>query len=309
MPSRALVLVLASLALLVCACSSYSYEEGGFALRYLPREDALIVLEFQRGLHAEASAAEAAQALDAALQHKRVYPPEGGLIRLDLDREPEPAKPGEEQERADMVELAGCVHVVGARVFDQEGKLCFARVSRIEHFRRVLQIVNAWISREHLRSSEARAEFVPEFPVFDEATRDILRTAAASGHAWFSAEAEAIVLDVPMTAGNAARCLGWIERHSREEGSPHDPNFFDQVTSLEVANGRALLRFGQAPHFVTRIAFCSDEPGKDEAIRQQLKERGLPIGSAAELEKLEELLGTPAPAAPGEARPASPPTK
>lgn len=304
MSSRALLFVVASLALFLGACSSYGYEEGGFALRYLPREDALIVLEFQRGIHAENNAADAAGALDAVLHRKRVYPPEGGLIRLDLDREPEPAKPGEEQERADLVELASSVRVVAARVFDQEGKLCFARVSRIDHFRRVLQLVNAWISREHLRSLESQQGFRPEFPVFDELTRDSLRSAAASAHPWFSTEAEAIVLDVPMTAANAARCLGWVEQRGREQRSRNDPNFLDQVTSLEVANGRALLRFGQAPHFVTRFSFQDEAPGKDEPIRQQLKALGLAVGSEAELQELEQLLLAPAPAAPGAAAPA-----
>lgn len=301
MPHRLLVLV-ASLLALVCgaSCSSYRIEEGGLAFRYLPREDALIVLEFEGGIHTDGGGTEAAKDLQAAASGRRVYPPEGGLIRLDLDKELEPAKPGEEHERADLVELAACVRVLEAHVFEREGKLCFVRVSRIDRFRHVLEIVNAFINREHLRQASSSAPFAPDFPVFDEPTRDMLRSAATNGHAWLSAEAEAIVLDVPMTSANAARCLGWIEQEARRHGDKQ-PSVFDQVSSLEVAHSRALLRFGQAPHPVVRISFHDDDqPGQDETIRAELKTLGVPIERETVLAKAEDLLVAPplAPAAP-----------
>ncbi len=293
--SHRLLVLLASFLALFCgaSCSSYRIEEGGLSFRYLPREDALIVLEFEGGIHTDGSGAEAAKDLATAVSGRRVYPPEGGLIRLDLDKEPEPAKPGEEQERADLVELAACVRVLEAHVFEREGKLCFVRVSRIDRFRHVLEIVNAFINREHLRQASASTRFTPDFPVFDELTRDMIHTAAAGGHAWLSAEAEAIVLDVPMTSANAARCLGWIEEQARTHGDKQ-PSVFDQVTSLEVAHSRVLLRFGQAPHPVVRISFRDDDqPGKDESIRAELKTLGVPIERPEVLAKAEDLLVAP----------------
>ena len=82
---------LSKLSLLLCAaalasCSAYQTSTSSWWFRYHPEEDEAVYVEIQDGLTADA---EAAPTLRRLVGGWRRYPPEGGLIDVDLDAEPD----------------------------------------------------------------------------------------------------------------------------------------------------------------------------------------------------------------------------
>lgn len=285
---RLIPLVFAILALYGgSACSAYRTEETEIHIRYLPAEDAILVLEAQYGVHAKGSASNAAAALQSAAAGHRRYPPEGDLISLDLDRSPieRDQEEWDEKERADFSEFSKAVRVVEAHVFsDGQGHLSFARLTRIDHARKVLEIIDAYWNRQLARDTHENNEFVPEYPIFDETTRDAIRGASTAGHKWLHPDDDALVLDVPMTQRNAARCLSWIKKNGQEPAHKEALQLIDQATSVEITGGHALLRFGEDSKRVTHLFFHDDGPGPDSEIRAALRELKVPIEDAAVFE-------------------------
>src|SRR5262245_705910 len=135
---------LAVLALALCSTScdpAYRFEREEILLRYQAKEDALLVLEVEHGIRGEPG--KTVEALAAALRGRRRYPAEGGFIDVDFDKTDETVAPGKEAQRADFLEFGKLLKVDDVRVFDDEqGRLSFLRLSRIEKFRHALELVN-----------------------------------------------------------------------------------------------------------------------------------------------------------------------
>lgn len=288
-----------ALILFSAGCSSdYSFEREEFLLRYVPKEDALLVLEVQHGLCGEPGAA--ASALQRLVEKRRVYPPEAGFIHVDFDETEKQVEPGKEQIHADFLEFGKAVSVLDARVFvDADGRLSCLRLTRLAHLQRQLELVNAMTNRDASANEDRTKPFVPAFPVFDEDTRDAIRGAWALGHAWLRVEGSAIVLDAPMTAANAAACVEWLAKHGAEQAQADQPDWISQMTSLEISKGHVKLRFSEAPKEIVRFSWETKSNPRDPApLRAELAERKVEVGDWSALSVAQARLGLAAPAKP-----------
>jgi hypothetical protein len=275
--------ICAALALLTAsACSSYRSTESETLARFLPKENALLVFELEHGIQSEVDGPAAVEIAVGALRRAgngaRIYPPGGGLITLDFDEDGE-AESMEAERAAAFREFAHSVHVVDRGLFvDGQGRLSFFRLTRLERFDRLLELVNEWINREENgREMDARP-FRPEFPVFDEASWKLVRAAVGSGHAWLAVDADAIVLDIPMTEANAAQCLAEVVSESRKADDPTPLQFFEQLSGIAVGAGRARLRFCGEPKPVLRFTSRAQDQDYDDAVQRRLVELGVELG-------------------------------
>ncbi len=278
---RLVASILAALALLTAtSCSSYRSTESETLVRFVPKDNVLLLLEIEHGIEAEGDSPAAIQiavgALRAAHGGARIYPPGGGLLTLDFDK----VEDGMEAERAAAFrELADAVHVEDRGLFlDEQGRLSFFRLTRVERFDRVLVLVNEWFNREAGGTDKDARPFRPEFPIYDEASWKLVRAAIGSGHRWLSVEGDAIVLDIPMTEASAALCLAELVSESRKDKDLTALQFFEQLTSLEVRDGHARLRFCGEPKPVLRFSYLSKQQDYDDAVERRLVELGVALG-------------------------------
>lgn len=281
-----------ALAWLAAACTTaYDVAQHEVHVRILPGEDAALVLEIERGLSTTPKRQqEALRALQSALAGGKRFPPEGGLLTFDFDEvvlEEESA-----EERAGREQLSAAIHVQEVRLFrDERHRLCFARSTRIAPLSRVLAAINSVVSfdvnGDRARSNRFKTPFQPEFPVYDLATREAVWKAAESGHAWLSVRDGALVLDVPMTEANAGKCLVKLLEEARDH---EDSTILSQVSSLQVADGHALLRFGEAHHPCMTFAFPAQEGPIDEVLVESLRAQGLVLWREDALERMMEEL-------------------
>lgn len=301
MPRFLLPTVFASLATL-CGCSSdYEVSRQEVCLRLRAKEDALSILEVQSGITAGKDEAEALNALGAVLAGAKRYPPERGFLSLDLDAEDIDTTIESETERAAFREFAANVNVSETHVFlDDRGQLCFARHTRIERLHRMLEIVNAWLNRnlleDHAREDAGQREPSADFPVFDAETRASIRAAATAGHAWLSLRDDALVLDVPMSEANAARCLAAVAGGKLDE---FESQLLAQASSLSLCAGHALLRFGEPSHplvrFESDLKQAPTEAQVDERLLIDLRNSGCLILKAPDLARMRREFEVPAP--------------
>lgn len=283
--NRLIVLLFSVLALsCASACSSYQVAESSMRVRYVSEEDVLLVLEVQVGLASRAedqhSLGEAAESLRKATAGGRVYPPQGGLPAFDFDDDPSPERRAEPW-YLDLLELRKLVRVERSRVLlDEEGRLCFVRLTRVHEFRRFLGIVNTMFNRE-LQEHESNKPTGSEFPAFDEPTAAAMRAAIERNHPWLSIQDGAFVLDLPMTQANAARCLAWLTRESAKTNDQSWLVILAALSSVEIAGDHARLRFGEAPKRTIEFDWMDgDVSGKDPALQAALARHGIELGDA-----------------------------
>lgn len=272
--------IAAALVFFTAACeSSFQVEEQHLFLRYVAKDDTLLMLEVEHGI--TGSPAKAVGAIQIALEGRRIYPPEGGFIHFDLDEVDEAVAPEQKESEADFREFARHVKVAETCVFiDEDGRLSLLRLTRIEKFQRVVEVLNRTINRD-MKPDEP---FRPKFPIFDAETSKLVRAAVTGGHPWLRIEGEMIVLDVPMSQTNAAACLGSIAKRARDDPSSSDGDWLNQVSSLEVGKHNTLLRFGEEPKQVLRFSWTSaQEPDGSAGILALLGERKIEIGDASTL--------------------------
>ena len=274
-------------------------------MRYLPEQDEMLVLEIEHSIEEGGKTPEplraAADALRGIAEGKRVYPASGDWFATELDellrRASEPTeKQVTQKERADLLEFAGAVHVEDHGLYlDGERGLSLYRLTRLEHFRRLAQIASDFANRSFRSDGGSPLPSVPGFPFFDEPSRELFRSAIAKDHAWLSIQRDAVVLDMPMTSASAARCLAWIAGEGRTPSDPADELvFYQQVSSIEVIDGHARLRFGEASRPVPRFVYHSKGSGSSAPLVSMLRKQGVELaGSDAPMKALAKLEPAP----------------
>jgi len=287
-------IALAALALMpLCACFKNTYEvaETEVLLRYLPEQDELLILEVEHGIQEGGVSPQpvqaAADALRGIAEGKRVYPASGDWFATDLDellrRANEPTeKELTEKERADLLEFASTVHVEEHGLYvDGERGLSLYRLTRLEHFRDVARIASDFTNRSFRKDGGNGLPSVPGFPFFDEPSRELFRSAITDDHAWLSIQNGALVLDIPMTSASAARCLAWIAGAGRKPTDSADELvFYQQASSVEVVDGHARLRFGEASKHVPRFTYHSEGAESSAALLALLRKDGIELGGS-----------------------------
>ncbi len=292
--TRFAALAFAALSLLSlpsCFESTYEPAESEVLLRFLPEKDELLLLELEHGIKEGGKSPEpmraAADALRGIAEGKRVYPASGDFFATDLDellkRAGEPAeKEVTGQERADLLEFANTVHVEDHGLYlDGERGLSLYRLTRLEHFRRVLEITSQFVNRSFRKDGENALPPDPGFPLYDEASRELFRAAVAKDHPWVGIQGAAIVFDMPMTSASAARCLAWIAGEGRTPDDWADEVlFFQQVSAIEISAGHARLSFGEASSPATRFTYHAKNAGSSQKLIDMLRKDGVTLGAS-----------------------------
>ena len=298
--SRLTATVLFALALSwATSCAAYRVQEYETVVRFLPQEDAILMPEVEHGIEANSTGPApvrlAVEGLRSADEGRRRYPAAGGMLSVDFD-DAESMQALDLNRTAEFQEFAASVHVEDQGIFlDAGGRLSFFRLTRFEHCARLLELVNAWIRREITDMDEASRAFMPGFPFYDIESWNLALSAIESGHPLLSIEGDLVVLDVPMTSANAARCFShFVAEDSATEDVTRQ--FFDQVSTLEVSGGHTRLRFLGAARPVARFFGKSQDAEYDDAVKESLRLLGVnPPGPevAAEARKKFDAAGKP----------------
>lgn len=285
--TRLAALILFVLGWFSIGCTThYDVAEHAVQLRLSADGKALLILEVERGIATDPKrSASALHALERALQGGKCFPPEQGFPSIDFDRaNGEDSEDFTEEELAASRELAANVTIQAVHVFRDDRKaLCFARLTRVDDLERSFAIVNAWLNRVLSRSRDRETAFEAQFPIYDEATWNSVGRSMRSGHAWFSVRDGAIVLDIPMTESNAARCLKAISEREID-----DSMFavLRQMSSLRVADGHALLRFSEPNQPILRFASKPEQGPVDESLQSALRAQGVLIRGPEDLARM-----------------------
>jgi hypothetical protein len=300
---------LSSLTLTACFENTYDVSESKLLLRYLPAEDALLILEVEHGIQEGGKSPDpvqpAAVALRGIADGARVFPASGEWIATDFDelvRDSANNSDMTDQDRAELRELRDAIHVQDRGLFlEDETTLSLFRLTRLEHLGRMFEIFNGGYNRKLQKPSETERPFEPGFPIFDEESWKMFRSEVAQNHAWLALKDNAIVLEMPMTSANAARCLATIARDCpKDENSEALAQLAEQVSGLEITGLHARLRFGEKPREVLRFTYHSRHAGSGEDLIARLKSLGVKLGGAdAARQALAKVEGPPpAPLAP-----------
>jgi hypothetical protein len=270
-------------ALPLAACDNFQPIEEEHLLRCLPEEDALLYLEIDQGIYA-ANPAEAADVLLAAVAGKRIFPASGGLFACDLEGELESTDDFDPE----LHRLLADVRVEDSGLYlDADGRLCFYRLAKFGHLRRMLEILNAWLNREYLAQSQ-EGGFEPEFPVLDAETAEAWQEAARKDHIWLKMDGHALLLDLPMSASSAARCLAWISGEESNADRNFAARIFEQATRLEISGGHARLWFGEEPRRTLRFASRNEAHSYVPNVLSELKARDAELGPPHASERARE---------------------
>ena len=285
---RLAALSLCSLSL--ASCSDFSSQSSSWWLRYHPEEDQAIYVEVMDGVTAKASAAGPLRELTKGW---RRYPPEGGLITLDLDEELDPNDIPEgvnrERVQALFASLRRGVVVSEAGLFrvGAEGVGLY-RVTEIKDLSVFLSDLNElcnialeeeWaeegvnISWEHLElSEETKARWLKR-------TRE--------REPWLTRTGATFTLDLPMTEGEAAGFLRAVLADA--EDFPPEAWFMKALAGVRIADGSLTLSFsptsqrfegasgggggGQDAEHAGLLKALGEDPGFVDFDRAKLLER------------------------------------
>ncbi len=255
-------------ALFLSACD-FAIAEREVWIHHAPAEDVLDVLFVQRGVSAAGTVDRAAEA-ESILAGRR----ELGLpfpLNLDLDRlQPEDLT---EDERR----VVASVEVVDAHAFlDAQGRLSWVQHFRVRESALLFATLSAAVNRE-LREQDDELEAYPEL----RETCALWRKAAESGWTWLALEEGQPVLTLPLAECDAPRILQEVLGDAGEEVVA----WAGVLSSLRVADGRAVLHLGRREGRLTRLTLPGDGP-YEERLARALRERGVAIAPALDLEEL-----------------------
>lgn len=241
-----------SLALSVCAltlasCSDFSSQSRSWWLRYHPEENEAVYVEVLDGVTAGTSGVEPLRKL---VKGWRRYPPEGGLLALDLDEEPDwedaPSGVDEERLRETLASLRREVVVTEAGLFRVGAERAgFYRVTHIKDLsvflRDANELVNVFLYEEWKR---AGIEVSSEYFELSEETKARWLERAKQREPWVTRAGRTFTLDLPMTEAEAAGFL----RAVLEEAEDFDPDtwFMRALSAVRVADGSLRLSFAPA---------------------------------------------------------------
>lgn len=239
---------LRNLALSLCAfafasCSDYRTNSESWWFRYHPEEDEAVYVEIQDGITANADAAETLRRLIAGW---RRYPPEGGLVVLDLDAEVnwDDAPPDVDAEHLKelFLGLQAAIEIEDAGVFriGQEG-LGFYRVTRIKDLSLFLDGLNSFANLVMLEEWREGVDIEWEhFEIGPETERRWMQR-FRNNEPWLTRKGSALVLDLPMSETEAAGFLRSVIEDHRD--FPPDAWFMKSIEQIRIADGSLRLTF------------------------------------------------------------------
>lgn len=205
-------LTLSLCALSLTSCSDFGAEARSRWFRYNPEENEALYIEIQDGVTGSEDATESLRRL---VDGWRRYPPEGGMISLDLDQEQDwEVDPEELPENVDLNDInqlketveafLKAIEVVEAGVFQgPPDHIGFYRVTRIKDLSAFLDGLNTFFNF-YLKTEGPDKSYDP---IFSEETVARWMERATENKPWVILRGGAFVLDIPMTESEAARVL------------------------------------------------------------------------------------------------------
>jgi len=107
------------------------------------------------------------------------------------------------------------------------------------------------------------------------------------------------VLDLPTTDQCAARCMAWLVGETRKYPDAEALQLFEQISSFEVFDGLARIRFGGGAQPIVRFSSRPSRGTCDDDLKQRLGQLGVKLGSAnapaGARAKLERTVASPEP--------------
>jgi hypothetical protein len=290
------VLLVLVLAWLAASCSKFSYVGMELDVHYDGDTDKLVMLEVERGIYAGSPSklGDAITALDRAANGGRVIPPDD-LFSIDFDKleeslTKEPSQEAKPHER-DLAEFARGVKVVKSGTFlDADGRLSLFRMWSISNFKKLIAFTNDGLNDALIDAGASDEPFKPAFPVFDVETRDLQRAKAKARAPWLSADKNSIVLDVPMTPNCAARCLAYLLGDKPKEDPPTLVSPWKQISSLEIKDNRALLRFAPTDGEWMHFEWSWPVENYNQYMLNNLKENKSFLDESATLKQIREMM-------------------
>jgi len=236
-------LTLSLCVLSLASCTDFTAQSSSWWFRYHPEGDEAIYVEIQDGITKNVDAAEPLRRLVGGW---RRYPPEGGLMTLDLneeiDWEEAPESVDIERMKTVFEGLQREVEVVEAGVFrvGQE-RLGFFRVTHIKDLSLLLEGLNSFCN---VVLSEEWAEGIDltweHFEIGEETGARWMQR-VAENEPWLTRQGSAFVLDIPMTETEAAGFLRAVIADSRD--FQPDLWFMEALEQVRVADGSLSLTF------------------------------------------------------------------
>ena len=287
---------LSRLALLVALVSTSCFPSAKFAtkerdaaLRYIPESDELLLLEVLRDIRIKE---EKFTALEAVVNGERTYPPEGGFPAMMLEegleehQEEEEARIREGREQTPdeafkekALGVADKIEVLDAGLFDQDGELCFYRLSRMKDANALCALINEAINfqlRESLERAEQRAkesgEEVGRIDFFDvilsAETCARWEERAASNGVWFTLGGRGCSVDLPLKSAEAAGVVRFLLENAEEDEEYYQLYRF--ISDLVITESQVKIDFQppadgyfKSPRWAPR-ELGSPGPGSDE---------------------------------------------
>lgn len=237
------LLPLSLFALSLGSCTAYRVQTNSWWLRYHPEENEAYYIEIQDGVTADASAAESLRLLVGGW---RQYPPEGGLLALDLDEvidwsEVKPPMDVEELKRIFMgLQREIVVTETGVFRAGDEG-LGFFRVTHIKDLSLLLEGVNIFINAILADQWEGEDDLKWEYFTIGEETKARWMERVTKGEPWLSLQDSAFVLEIPMTEREAAGFLRAVLEDA--EDFPPGSWFLLALDKIQIADGSLSLNF------------------------------------------------------------------
>jgi len=268
-----------------CFTDTFKVAESEVLIRYLPESDEFLLLEIEHGIavgdEKDDPIAKSVAMLQDLHRGKRIYPASGSWFATDFDEHKGHADGLAEEEAKDFADFLDGLQVAEHGLYlEALDKLSYFRLTRLKHGKHQLEIINRFVTRGSRKDPDSGLSSVPNFPFYDEESREAFRKAVADGHSWLSLVDGTVVLDVPMTAASAAQCLGEIACDERGEREKADARaMLGELSGIEVSGGHVRLKFGGASHPLVRFSYHSERARQDGALIGPLLQAKVVLGA------------------------------
>ena len=272
---------------------AYEPTEYEVHVRIDPAGETLALLLLERGIHTSSpDTGKAHDALRAALQQKRVLPPEGGWLALDLDEEEkelaerlaEPRGANDDASGRESLDLCRSARVerVGLHV-DEKDRLALFQLWRFDKARMLLDWANRKTNENLVAQADRNGSPSLGFPLLDETSWRRAVDRARQGGTWVRFEEGCLLVDLPITREGAAKCLAAV----LENGDVGETwrSTLSGATSIEIDDQRTILRFCGGAGGWIRLFRIETGTEYDGRLAQELLLEGLVQASAPTLEE------------------------
>lgn len=250
-----------ALALLPCAgclefpAPAFRAAASEHFVRIDAERDVIEVLSLHLGLAPGGD--DALEQLRAVVDGRRVFPPGGGFLTLDLDRElTADEDDGMEEATRELQELSPSLSIAGAGLaLDDRERVTLWRHVRIER-------ASEWLRLAETAERRGPGPHFPagRLPAFDARSSELQEAAWARGERFLGLEGDSLVIDLPSTSENAALLLAHVLEDALEEGRDGWAALAVSMRSLESRDERVRIRLGPDESGWMHLGWGGDVP-------------------------------------------------